>query len=194
MRSALPGDVPVIAGTGAETTADAVELTTHAREAGADAILALSPPGSQDLVSYYTGIEEAAGDLPLLAYHFPTVSAPGIPLEILPQLPIAGLKDSSRDADRVRAELTTWNGSVFVGSTTMLELARTLGGAGAILGIANAEPEICVAALNGDRSAQERLAALSPEANRDFPLGIKEMTAARFGTSTTVRRATRSSA
>jgi 4-hydroxy-tetrahydrodipicolinate synthase len=194
VRSAVPPFVPVLAGTGAETGARAVELTVQAREAGANAILALSPPGSERLVDYYTGVVSAAGGLPVLAYHFPTVSPPGIPIELLPELPVAGLKDSSRDAERVTAELTTWDGSVFVGSTSMLELARTLGGAGAILGIANAEPETCVAALSGDPSAQRALAAKSDEANRDFPLGIKELTAARFGTSTVVRRAVRSTA
>jgi 4-hydroxy-tetrahydrodipicolinate synthase len=194
VRAALPAAVPVLAGTGAETTTTAVELTLQARQAGADAILALSPPGSEGLLDYYTRVVIAAGDLPVLAYHFPTISPPGIPIELLPELPVAGLKDSSRDAERVRAELTTWDGSVFVGSTSMLELARSLGGAGAILGIANAEPETCVAALSGDPSAQRALAAKNGEANRDFPLGIKELTAARFGTSTVVRRAVRSTA
>jgi 4-hydroxy-tetrahydrodipicolinate synthase len=194
VRSILPDSVPVLAGTGAENAHAAVELTVAAREAGADAILALSPPGSERLVHYYTAVVEAAGALPVLAYHFPTISAPGIPLDVLPKLPVAGLKDSSRDAERVTAELTTWGGSVFVGSTSMIELARSLGGAGAILGIANAEPETCVDALAGDPSAQSALAAMSDEANRDFPVGIKELTAARFGSSTVVRRPVRSTA
>ena len=187
VRAALPDTVPVLAGTGAGATSAAADLTRDARDAGADAILALSPPGSGDLLEYYSAVADAAGQLPVLAYHFPTMSAPGIPLDLLRQLPIAGLKDSTRDVQRVTAELTKWEGSVFVGSTTMLELVRTLGGAGAILGIANVEPEVCAEALGGNSSAQTRLAELSSEANRDFPLGIKELTAARFGTSTVVR-------
>jgi 4-hydroxy-tetrahydrodipicolinate synthase len=194
VRSALPATVPVVAGTGAADTAAAAALTVQAREAGADAILALSPPGSQGLVDYYTGVVDAAGALPVLAYHFPTVSPPGIPTEVLHQLPVSGLKDSSGDAERVIDEITTWGGSVFVGATSMIELARSLGGAGAILAIANAEPERCLAALDGDVSAQRALAALSAEARRDFPSGIKGLTAARFGTSTVVRRAVRSTA
>jgi 4-hydroxy-tetrahydrodipicolinate synthase len=192
-RSALPATVPVLAGTGAATAAEAAELTAQARDAGADAILALSPPGSRDLVGYYTAIVHAAGSLPLLGYHFPTMSAPGIPLDVLPRLPIAGLKDSTRDVDRVTAELTDWDGSVFVGSPLLVELARTLGGAGAILGIANVEPEMCLAALAGDDAAQRALAGLNAEAGRDFPCGIKELTARRFGTST-IARAVRLSA
>jgi 4-hydroxy-tetrahydrodipicolinate synthase len=194
VRSALPPSVPVLAGTGAGTAAGAVELTIAARDAGADAILTLSPPGSQGLVGYYTAVVQAAEPLPVLAYHFPTVSSPGIPVDVLPELPVAGLKDSSQDADRITTELTAWSGSVFVGSTSMLELARSLGGAGAILGIANAQPETCAAALHGDPAAQRALSASSHEAARDFPAGIKELTAARFGTSITVRRAARSTA
>lgn len=194
VRAALPDTVPVLAGTGAGAPSAAADLTRDARDAGADAILALSPPGSSDLLGYYSAVADAAGPLPVLAYHFPTMSAPGIPLNVLPQLPIAGLKDSTRDVERVTAELTEWDGSVFVGSTTMLELARTLGGAGAILGIANVEPEVCAEALAGDSGAQRRLAELSSGANRDFPLGIKELAAARFGTSTFIRAAVRSTA
>lgn len=186
-RSAVPAGVPVLAGTGAGTAAGAVELTAQARDAGADAILALSPHGSHDLAGYYAAIARAAGPLPLLAYHFPVMSDPGIPVEMLCRLPVAGLKDSSGDATRLTTELTTWDGSVFVGSTAMLELSRTLGGAGAILAVANVEPEMCAAALAGDGGAQAALAALSGAGNRQFPLGIKELTAARFGTGAAVR-------
>lgn len=186
-RSALPASVAVLAGTGADGVEEAVRLTAQARDAGADAILALSPPGSADLAGYYTAIAGAAGPLPLLAYHFPTMSAPGIPLEVLPRLPVAGLKDSTRDVDRVTAELTEWDGSVFAGSASMLGLVHSLGGAGAILALANCEPELCLAALAGDAGAQGALDTLGAEANRDFPLGVKELTARRFGTSTRVR-------
>jgi 4-hydroxy-tetrahydrodipicolinate synthase len=187
VRAAVPASVPVIAGTGAPSAAEAVRLTADARAAGADTLLVLSPPGSQELVEYYARVVEAAGDLPVLAYHFPTVSAPGIPLEVLPDLPVAGIKDSGQDTERIRVEVTRWTGSVFVGSTATLELARSLGAAGAILGIANAEPETCVAAFAGDASAQRALVERSREAERGFPQGIKDMTATRFGTSTVVR-------
>lgn len=177
VRAALPSEVPVLAGTGAETAGAAVELTT---QAGADGIVALSPPGSPWLVDYYTAVVHAAAGLPVLAYHFPAMSAPGIPVELLPDLPVAGLKDSTRDVARVRAEITGWSGSVFVGSTSMLELARALDAAGAILGLANAEPERCEAALAGDPDAQRALVAMTSDAAGAFPRGIKELTAARL--------------
>jgi dihydrodipicolinate synthase/N-acetylneuraminate lyase len=133
-------------------------------------------------------VAEAAASLPVVAYHFPDVSPPGIPVEVLLQLPVAGLKDSSRDADRLISELTTWAGSVFVGSTSMLQVARSYGAAGAILGIANAEPKMSAAALAGDRDAEQAVVAANRVAGRAFPQGIKELTAARFGTSPATRR------
>ena len=164
-------------------------MTSQARDAGADAIVALSPPGSDGLVHYYTAVPAGAGELPVLGYHFPTMSAPGIPVEALDELPVAGLKDSSGDPDRLIAEVSGWKGGVFVGSTRTLELARSLGAAGAILGITNAEPEMSMAAFDGDDSAQCALAvARDREAGRTFPHGIKHLTSARFGVSSVVRR------
>jgi dihydrodipicolinate synthase/N-acetylneuraminate lyase len=188
VRAILPMSVPVLAGTGANSAAAAAQLTAAARNACADGIVALSPPGATALVRYYTAVAEAAASLPVLAYHFPDVSPPGIPVEVLLQLPVAGLKDSSRDADRLISELTTWAGSVFVGSTSMLQVARSYGAAGAILGIANAEPKMSAAALAGDRDAEQAVVAANRVAGRAFPQGIKELTAARFGTSPATRR------
>jgi 4-hydroxy-tetrahydrodipicolinate synthase len=188
VREAVPTTVPVLAGTGAANAEAAAELTRQAREAGADAILALSPPGSAGLVDYYTAVADAAGGRPALAYHFPPVSAPGIPTDVLPALPVAGLKDSSGDARRLRAAVTGWDGSVFTGSTRTLALVRELGGAGAILGIANAEPELCIAAFEGDAAADARLEDASARAAAEgFPRGLKRLTAERFGVSERAR-------
>ena len=188
VRRSLPRGVPVLAGTGAASAAAAAELTVAAREAGADAILALSPPGSEQLVRYYAAVVGAAGGLPVLAYHFPAMSAPGIELEVLPSLPVAGVKDSSGDPERLAAEVDGWDGSVFVGSTRILHLARALGAAGAILGLANAEPEICLAAFDGDAAGEKALAASRRrEAELGFPVGVKQLTARRFGVSPVAR-------
>ena len=56
IKEAIPGDIPVIAGTGAASTHGAVALTQQAVAAGADAVLALSPPGSSDLRAYYLSL------------------------------------------------------------------------------------------------------------------------------------------
>jgi 4-hydroxy-tetrahydrodipicolinate synthase len=188
VREATPPAVPVLAGTGAADAAAAAELTRDAREAGADAVVALSPPGSADLVHYYATVADAAGGLPVLAYHFLTMSTPGIPTTVLPALPVAGLKDSSGDAERLRAAVTGWDGSVFTGSTRTLQLVHRLGGAGAILGIANAEPELCIAAYEGDAVADARLEDASVRAAAmGFPRGLKRLTAERFGVAEAAR-------
>ncbi|HEY1343568.1 MAG TPA: dihydrodipicolinate synthase family protein, partial [Streptosporangiaceae bacterium] len=101
VRGAVPPGIPVIAGTGAPSARQAAGLTRDAAGAGADAVLAFPPPGSRDLAGYYGAVAGAAGGRPVLAYHFPRVSAPGIPVEALAGLPVAGVKDSSGDADRL---------------------------------------------------------------------------------------------
>jgi 4-hydroxy-tetrahydrodipicolinate synthase len=179
--------VPLIAGTGAPSTRQACKLTAQAREAGADAVLVLSPPGSSDLHSYYASVRESAGGIPLLGYHFPSVSSPGIGLAELSSLPIDGCKDSSGDAGRMLDTLSAFDRPLYVGSAALLALAGPIGCTGAILALANAEPELCVAAFGGDADAQLRLGVGNRRATARFPAGIKELTAERFGTSTARR-------
>ena len=185
--SAVPDTVPVVAGTGAPSARQAAALTLSAREHGADAVLVLSPPGVADPRPYYDVVARAAGeDLPVLAYHYPAVSPPGIPVEMLPDLPVAGLKDSSSDPNRLLQELE-WGGTLYTGSSALLALAGPLGCTGAILALANLEPEGCVAAFDGDAKAQRRLAGVHHGAHLNFPRGLKDLMAARFGTSPVAR-------
>jgi 4-hydroxy-tetrahydrodipicolinate synthase len=186
-RKAVPAEVPVIAGTGAPSARQAAALTLDAREAGADAVLALCPPRNNDPRPYYQAIAEAAGDLPSLAYHFPQTSPPGIPVEALPDLPIQGLKDSSGSPERLLAELQVFHRPLYVGSAPLLLMAGSLGIAGAILAVANLDPEHAIAALAGDPAAQRSLFAAHKRVQARFPLGLKEAIADRFGTSTTTR-------
>ncbi|MBO0887187.1 MAG: hypothetical protein J2O38_07285, partial [Acidimicrobiales bacterium] len=86
-----------------------------------------------------------------------------------------------------RETLRTWESPLYVGSSAILALAGPLGCAGAILALANAEPERCAAAFAGDVSAQRQLADAHAETLRGFPRGVKELTARRFGTSVTAR-------
>lgn len=190
VRAALPGRVPVLAGTGAPSARQAVALTRAAADSGADAVLTLSPPGTADPTRYYETVVAAAGDLPVLAYHFPRSSAPGVPVGVLPRLPVAGIKDSSGDADRLLETLETWDRPVYTGSAAILSLAGPIGCAGAILALANAEPELCVAAFEGDAGAQRKLAPAHLGTRGPFPGAIKDLTARRFHTSTTSRMGT----
>lgn len=189
VRAAVPvsSGVAVIAGTGAPSARQAVVLTEAARGGGADAVLTLSPPGSGDVRPYYEAVARAAGGVPVLAYHYPAVSPPGIPVAVLGDLPVAGCKDSSGEGDRLLETLDTWDRPLYVGSAALLALAGPLGATGAILALANAEPEGCIAAFGGDAAAQRALAGAHRAASRNFPAGIKELTARRFGTPTTTR-------
>src|SRR5262249_15004454 len=137
--------------------------------------------GGGGVGGYSAGVPEAAGARPELAYHFPRVSAPGVPVEALAGLPVAGVKDSSGDADRLLDELAHYPGATYVGSSAVLALAGPMGAAGAILALANIEPERCVAALAGDGAAQRALADRHLAARRGGPAVLKTVLAAERG-------------
>jgi 4-hydroxy-tetrahydrodipicolinate synthase len=187
VRIAVGSDVPVLAGTGAPWWKPAAGMTAAVRDAGADAALVLSPPGAADPRRYYDAIAKAVPDLPLLAYHFPAVSPPGITVGMLADLPVVGLKDSSGDPERLLAQLDAWDRPVYPGSAPLVRMAGAVGCPGVILAIANAVPELCVAAFGGDGDAQRELMAAHVASKAGFPHGIKALTAARFGTSTAAR-------
>lgn len=181
------GQVPVWAGTGAPSARQAAELTADARAHGADAVLALSPPGSGELRGYYGEVASAAGGLPVLAYHFPCMSMPGIPVDEIGNLPVAGIKDSSGDTERLLFELAATGRPVYEGAATQLALAGPLGCRGAILALANVEPELCAAAFSGDADAQRRLTEPHRRARAGFPSGLKFLLAEQRGTSPVTR-------
>ena len=173
--------MPVITGTGSTTGELAADLTGRAFDDGADAVLVLSPPRVDDPRPYYDVVAKAAGGRPVLAYHFPCASAPGIDVELLADLPVDGMKDSTGDAERLLRELAAIDGDVYVGAAPVLTMAGAVGATGAILTLANAEPERCIAAFDGDGEAQRALLPAHLGSVRGFPAGIKELTAERFG-------------
>ena len=189
VRRQMPSPVPVIAGTGGPSARQAAALTRDAVEHGADAVLTLSPPGVTDPRAYYDAVAKAAAGSPVLAYHYPKVAPPGIAVRLLGDLPVAGIKDSSGDAERLLHELDQYDGAIYTGSSALLSFGGPLGCAGAILSLANAEPERCVRAFAGDVVAQRALLQPHLAAHESFPRGLKEMVAARFGTSTACRMA-----
>lgn len=189
VSKAVGGAAPVWAGTGAPSQRQAAALTVDAIEAGADAVLALCPAGASDPLGYYRAVTEAAGDVPVAAYHFPKVAPPGIPADALPDLPTAALKDSTGDADRLLVDVTAFPGAVYVGAPPVLLAAGAVGARGAILALANARPEVCAAAFDGDGEAQRRLLDDHRAAQWAFPTGLKQLTAERFATSTVARAA-----
>ena len=123
----------------------------------------------------------------MLAYHFPGVAGGPVPLDVLPHLPVVGLKDSTGSAERLLAELDAWDGWTYVGSAALAGYAGSVGATGAILAVANAVPEEAIAAWNGDGAAQRRLFGPHRAAQTRFPHGLKELVAQRFGTATVSR-------
>ena len=186
VRDAVGPGVAVLSGTGVASRAATAELTAQARDAGADAAVVRSPAGVADPRDYYAGVVAAAGDLPVLAYHFPAVAPPGIPVEQLADLPVAGLKDSSGDPKRLLMTLERVAYPVYPGSAWLAALAGAVGCAGALLAIANAEPQRAAAAVAGDGEAQRALTTASETAGAGVA-GIKALAAARFGVSPVTR-------
>jgi 4-hydroxy-tetrahydrodipicolinate synthase len=186
VRAAVPG-VPLVAGTGAPEVERVQALTRAAADAGANAVLARSPRGVDDPSNFYQAVVDVAGELPVLAYHYPKVSPPGITLDVLERLPVRGCKDSSGDMGRLLATLDRWDGWLYTGSAPLTMSAGLLGCTGAILALANAEPELCVKAFSGSPQAQRQLTPAHLAASRSFPDGLKHLVAERFGTSETAR-------
>ena len=187
VRRAIPADVPVIAGTGAPSIRQAAGLTEEAVAAGADAMLAWQPPGGVDLPGYFKAVADAAQGRPVLAYHFPKVYPPGIVVEELAGLAIAGQKDSSGDPNRLLDELEHYPGATYVGSSAVLALAGPMGATGALLAVANVEPERCVAAFEGDAVAQRELADRHLASARGGVPALKQILAEDLGRPVPVR-------
>jgi len=171
------GQVPVIAGAGSNSTREAIELTRHAKEVGADAALSVAPyynkPTQEGLYRHFAAIAEAV-DLPIVLYNIPGRSIVEISVETIARLAkianIVGVKDATGNlarASRDRAALP----DAFVrvsgdDATTLGFMAH--GGRGCISVTSNVAPRACAefqkACQAGDYTAalkiQDRLMAL----------------------------------
>ena len=190
VRSAVDGRVPTIAGTGAPSARQAARLTADACAAGAEAVLVLPPPGAAaDQVGYYREVVAAAHGTPVLGYHFPLMSAPGLdaggaaPADRGRRCWAEGFLRRPRP-DSLRT-LVTFDGWLYVGSPWLLSAAGPLGATGAILAVANVEPALSIAAFAGDVEAQRRLTPSNARATG--PAGIKGLLAERSGRSARTR-------
>jgi 4-hydroxy-tetrahydrodipicolinate synthase len=182
VRGVVDGRVPVLAGTGAPSARQAVELSRRAADDGAEALVVLSPPRAEDPRPYYDAVARAV-ELPVLAYHYPFSSAPGIPVDIVDQLPVSGLKDSSGDPIRLALEADTLPEGLYVGRESLLLQAHAMGCSGAILALANVDPAGCVLAWNGDGTCQRELVNGHRPAALSGLVGLKRSLAALRGTS-----------
>jgi 4-hydroxy-tetrahydrodipicolinate synthase len=171
--------VPVIANVDAAWGREAVRVTREAREHGADAILVPPPPFTDDAQPFYAEVASAAGAMPVLAS--------GVELAQLGRLRVVGAVDPNEDATRFLETREVFPGDLYTGSAALLALAGPVGATGAVVAMANAEPERCAAAFAGDGEAQRALAVPNVAVQIDFPEALKVLVAKRFGTSTACR-------
>ena len=166
----VAGRIPVIAGTGANSTSEAVELTSSARSVGADACLLVTPyynkPTQEGLYQHYKYIAETV-DIPQILYNVPGRTAcdmlPATVARLADIDNIVGIKEATGDMQRAREviDLVGDRMAVYSGDdATAVELIL-LGGKGNISVTANVAPramhELCAAALKGDAETARRL-------------------------------------
>jgi 4-hydroxy-tetrahydrodipicolinate synthase len=187
VKAAVPDWMPVVLGTGQLAAGVRVtDLTRRAAEHGAAAALTLSPHHG-DVREFYGEVVAAAGHMPVLAYHYPKVSSPGIAVEDLKALKVAGLKDSSGDPERLLVTLAHFHRPLYTGCAALALTAGMLGCTGAILAAANLEPELCADAFMGNVQAQRDLLWAHLVVSQKGIKGIKEELAHRFHTPQAVR-------
>ena len=142
----------VIAGTGSNSTAEAISLTTHAEKAGADAALIVTPyynkPTQEGLYQHYKAINDKCG-IPILIYNIPGRSVIDMSVDTMARLfelkNIVGVKDATGDLDRVIQQKDKM-GTDFVQLTGNDENAlefNNRGGVGSISVTANIAPKLC---------------------------------------------------
>ena len=149
---AASGRVPVIAGTGSNSTAEAVELTRHAKSAGADGVLVVTPyynkPTQEGLYLHYKAINDCT-DIPILIYNIPGRSVVDMTVDTMTRLfklkNIVGVKDATANMARVSQQRAAL-GKDFVqlsgeDATALGFMAH--GGQGCISVTANVAPALC---------------------------------------------------
>jgi 4-hydroxy-tetrahydrodipicolinate synthase len=146
------GRVPVIAGAGSNNTAEAVALALHAEQAGADAVLVVTPyynkPTQEGLYQHFKTINDAIG-IPIIIYNIPPRSVIDMSVDTmkrLSELPnIVGLKDATGDVGRVSRQRNAI-GADFIqlsGEDMTALAAMAAGGHGCISVTANVAPALC---------------------------------------------------
>ena len=146
------GKIPVIAGTGSNSTEEAISLTKHAEKAGADGALVVTPyynkPTQEGLYQHYKAINDKCG-IPIIIYNIPGRSVIDMSVDTMAKLyelkNIVGVKDATGDLNRVNQTLNKM-GKDFIQLTgnddNALEF-NNRGGEGAISVTANIVPKLC---------------------------------------------------
>lgn len=186
------GRVPVMAGCGANSTAEAIELARFAKKVGADCQLQVVPyynkPTQEGQYQHFKAIAEATGDLPIILYNVPGRSVADLAHETVLRLAqvsgIVGIKEATGNIERAQwlIRQAPAGFSIYSGDDPTAVALMLLGGHGNISVTANVAPrlmhELCMAAIAGDvaraRAIQMQLLpvhkALFVEAN---PIPVK---------------------
>jgi 4-hydroxy-tetrahydrodipicolinate synthase len=171
------GRVPVIAGAGSNSTAEAIDFSKHAEKAGADAVLIVTPnynkPTQEGLYQHYKAINDAVG-IPIIIYNIPGRSIVDMSTDTMKRLyelkNIAGVKDATANMTRVSQQRAAmgpdFNQMSGEDITALGFMAH--GGHGCISVTSNVAPRLCAdfqnACLKGDFAAalklQDKLAPL----------------------------------
>ncbi len=175
------GRVPVIAGTGGNSTAEAIELARFAARTGADAHLSVVPyynkPTQEGLYRHFRAIAEAV-ELPLILYNVPGRTVADLSNDTalrLAELPnVAGIKDATGSLDRAcdLIERAPKGFALYTGDDMTTMAFVLLGGHGTISVTANVAPramhDMCAAALEGDAARAREINARLTGLHRDL--------------------------
>jgi 4-hydroxy-tetrahydrodipicolinate synthase len=171
------GRVPVVAGAGSNNTAEAVELARHAEQAGADAILVVTPyynkPTQEGLYRHFKAVNDAVG-IPIIIYNIPPRSVIDMSVATMARLyelkNIAGVKDATANIGRVSQQRHALGPDfIQLSGEDMTALAyNAAGGHGCISVVSNVAPGLCAElqelSLSGDYAGalkvQDRLVPL----------------------------------
>ena len=164
------GRVPVVAGSGSNSTAEAIDLTRHAKQAGADGVLMVSPyynkPSQEGLYQHYKAVAEAV-DIPIILYNVPSRTSSNILPQTVARLAqidnIAGIKEATADLNQISEvirlcpdDFAVLSGDDFTSMPTVL-----IGGKGVISVTSNVAPrdmsDMMSAALAGDLARAKSL-------------------------------------
>ena len=145
--------VPIIAGTGSNSTAEAINLLKHAENAGADAALVVTPyynkPTPEGLYAHYEALDSASSGIPIIIYNIPSRSVIDIDVDLMGRLSqldsIVGVKDATSDISRIKQhkELCKNDFIQLSGEDETIYDYMINGGQGCISVTANILPKIC---------------------------------------------------